>query len=114
MVAMCAMNATELQNRLASLAPGETVMLPVAEIEWAFHSYPTPEERHAAAAGLAAWYGCSVAFCGPNESQILFTRVADSGTTNFAEAHLWSRSRWPLHTRSEVGKLRLQLIRQDA
>ena len=39
------MEATDLQIRLAHLAPGETLLLPVAKIEQAFHFYTTPEER---------------------------------------------------------------------
>ena len=34
----------------------------------------TPEGRRAAAIMLAAWYQCSLALCGPGESQIRFTR----------------------------------------
>jgi hypothetical protein len=78
------MKATDLQKSLAHLAPGETLLLPAAGIERAFHSYPTPEERLAAAARLAAWYGCRLVFCERGESHILFTRLTDSGATNGA------------------------------
>jgi hypothetical protein len=71
------MNATDLQDRLASLAPGEALLLPAIEVEHAFNSYPTSEERHAAAARLAAWYRCCLTICGLDESQILFTRYND-------------------------------------
>jgi hypothetical protein len=54
--------------------PGETLLLPVAAIEQAFHFYPTPEERRAAAINLAEWYRCTLTVCGPGESQICFTR----------------------------------------
>jgi hypothetical protein len=69
------MKATDLQNRLAQLAPGETLLLPAVEVEQAFaSSYSTREERRAAAARLAALYHCRLTLCGPGESQILFTR----------------------------------------
>jgi hypothetical protein len=68
------MEATDLQNRLAHLAPGGTLLLPATEIEQAFPYCSTPEECRAAATSLAAWYRCSLAVCGPGESQILFTR----------------------------------------
>jgi hypothetical protein len=68
------MEATDLQNRLARLAPGETLLVPAAEIEQASHFYPTPEERRAAAVRLARWYRCSLTLCGPGESRILFIR----------------------------------------
>jgi hypothetical protein len=58
------MKATDLQNRLARLALGETLLLPMAEIEKAFHFYPTPKERRAAAVKLAEWYRCSCRFWG--------------------------------------------------
>jgi len=68
------MNATDLQIRLAHLAPGETLLLPAAEVEEGFHSYATSEERRDAAAGLAVLYRCTLTVCGPDGSQILFTR----------------------------------------
>ena len=69
------MKATDLQDRLARLVPGETLLLPANEIEQAFASYyPTLEERRAAVARLAALYHCRLTVCGPGESQILFTR----------------------------------------
>lgn len=37
------MEATDLQNRLAHLAPGETLLLPAAEIEQAFPNSRTPK-----------------------------------------------------------------------
>jgi hypothetical protein len=68
------MTAMELQDRLAALAPGETLLLAAIEVEQAFPYERTPEGRRAAAAALAAWYRCSLAVCGPGGSQILFTR----------------------------------------
>jgi hypothetical protein len=73
----------DLQNRLAHLAPGETLLLAAAEIEQAFPYCSTLKECCAAAARLAAWYRCSLAVCGPGESQILFTRYNDPSTENF-------------------------------
>jgi hypothetical protein len=52
------MEATELQNRLASLAPGETLLLPAAEVEHAFHTYATAEERRIAAAKISRPVSC--------------------------------------------------------
>ena len=72
----CAMEATDLQNRLAHLAPGETLLLPATEIEQAFFYKRIPEERRAAATRLAELYRCSLAVCGPGETQILFTQQA--------------------------------------
>jgi hypothetical protein len=77
------MEATDLQNRLAHLAPGETLLLPATQIEQAFSYYLTSKERRAAATRLAAWYRCSLAVCGPGESQILFTRDDELEATNF-------------------------------
>jgi hypothetical protein len=77
------MKATDLQDRLARLAPGETLLLLKTEVEQAFNSYPTSEERHAAAARLAAWYRSRLTFYGPGESQIRFTRHNDGEGTNF-------------------------------
>jgi hypothetical protein len=68
------MKATDLQNRLAHLAPGETLLLPATEVEAAFHAFPTSEERRDAAVGLAVLYRCTLTVCGPGESQVLFTR----------------------------------------
>jgi hypothetical protein len=78
------MEATELQNRLASLAPGETLLLPTAEVEQAFHSYATAEERRIAAARLAELYRCSLTVCGAGESQILFIRNGKTTPANCA------------------------------
>jgi hypothetical protein len=78
------MEATDLQNRLAHLAPGETLLLPATEIEQAFAYERTPEERRAAAARLAAWYRCSLTVCGPGESQILFIRNGNTKPANCA------------------------------
>ena len=72
------MNSTDLQDKLVHLAPGETLLLPAAEIEQALCDYPTPEERRKAAVNLAALYQCSLVFCGPGESQALFTRHDNS------------------------------------
>jgi hypothetical protein len=77
------MKATDLQNRLAHLAPGETLLLPATEIEQAFPYDLISEERRAAAARLAAWYRCSLTVCGPGESQILFTRDGELEAVNF-------------------------------
>jgi hypothetical protein len=71
------MKASDLQNKLAHLAPGETLLLPAVEIERAFPFYPNREVWLAAVANLAGWYRCSFTFCGPNESLILFTRGDD-------------------------------------
>jgi hypothetical protein len=68
------MTAMELQDRLAALAPGETLLLSAIEVEQAFPYGRTPEGCRAAASALAAWYRCSLAVCGPGGSQILFTR----------------------------------------
>lgn len=51
------MKADDLQDLLARLLSGETLLLPAADVEQAFASdYPTPEERRAAVARLAALY----------------------------------------------------------
>jgi hypothetical protein len=68
------MKATDLQHRLAYLAPGETLLLPAPEVEAAFHAFPTPEKRRDAAVALAVLYRCTLTVCRPSESQILFTR----------------------------------------
>lgn len=78
------MEATDLQIRLAHLAPGETLLLPVAKIEQAFHFYTIPEERRSAAFRLAELYQCRLTVCGPGGSQILFTRHEQLSPTNFA------------------------------
>lgn len=69
------MNATDLQNRLARLSPGETLLLPAATIERIFHYCSTREECFEAAATLALWYGCELALKGSGGSQVLFTRL---------------------------------------
>jgi hypothetical protein len=66
--------ATDLQTRLAHLAPGEMLLLPAAEVDEAFHAFPSSEERRDAAAALAVLYQCTLTVCGPGESQILITR----------------------------------------
>jgi hypothetical protein len=68
------MKATDLQDRLAHLPPGETLLLPAPEVDEAFFAFPTPEERRDAAVALAVLYRCTLTVCGPDESQILFTR----------------------------------------
>lgn len=69
------MKVDDLQDRLARLRSGETLLLAAAEVEQAFASYyPTLEERRVAVARLAALYHCRLKVCGPGESQILFTR----------------------------------------
>jgi hypothetical protein len=68
------MKATDLQNRLAHLAPGETLLLPAMEVEEAFHASATSEERRDAAVALAMLYQCALTVCGLGGSQILFTR----------------------------------------
>jgi histidinol-phosphate/aromatic aminotransferase/cobyric acid decarboxylase-like protein len=78
------MNGTDLQARLAYLAPEETLLLPAAKIEQVFYSYPTPEERRKAAARLAALYQCSLVFCGAGGSQALFTRYESFSPAPFA------------------------------
>jgi len=77
------MNATDLQNQLAQLRPGEALQLSMAEIEQAFHFCPTLEERHAAATQLAALYRCRLLFREPDLSQILITRSEDPESLNF-------------------------------
>jgi hypothetical protein len=77
------MTAAELQDKLADLAPGETLLLSTIEVEQAFPYERTPEERRAAATALAAWYRFSLAVCGPGESQILSTRHDDLEAANF-------------------------------
>jgi hypothetical protein len=76
--------ATDLQNRLAHLAPGETLLLPAAEVDEAFHAYVTLGERRDAAAALAVLYQCTLTVCGPGESQILFTRHNEPSNANCA------------------------------
>ena len=69
------MKVNDLQDRLARLRSGETLLLRAAEVEQAFAShYPTLEERRAAVARLAALYHCRLTLCGAGASQILFTR----------------------------------------
>jgi hypothetical protein len=68
------MKPDDLQDRLARLRSGETLRLPATEVEQVFASYPTLEECRAAVTRLAALYHCRLTFCGPGESQILFTR----------------------------------------
>jgi hypothetical protein len=68
------MNATDLQAKLATLALGETLLLSTIEVERAFLYERTSENRRAVATALAALYRCRLAFCGPSDSQALFTR----------------------------------------
>ena len=77
------MKATDLEDRLASLGPGETLVFSVAEIEQAFQFCPTREERYAAATRLAALYGCSLLLRGPDARRILVTRHRDPRSANF-------------------------------
>jgi hypothetical protein len=79
-----AMRASDLQIRLAHLAPGETLLLPVAEVEGTFFSYTSSEQRLDAAAALAVLYRCTLTVCGPDESQILFTRHYGPSNANCA------------------------------
>jgi hypothetical protein len=78
------MRATELQNRLAHLAPGETLLLPAAEVDEAFHAFPSSEERRDAAVALAVLYRCTLTVCGPGWSQILFIRHNEPSNANCA------------------------------
>ena len=78
------MRATDLQIRLAHLAPGETLLLPVTEVEGAFPSYTTSEQRLHAAAALGVLYRCTLTLCGPDESQVLFTRHNGPSNVNCA------------------------------
>jgi hypothetical protein len=78
------MKATDLQNRLAHLAPGETLLLPATEVEEAFHAFATSGERRDAAVALAVLYRCTLTVCGPGESQILFTRQNEPSNANYA------------------------------
>jgi hypothetical protein len=68
------MKPDDLQDRLARLRSGETLLLPATEVEQAFASYSTLEERRAAIARLAALYHCRLTFSEPGGSQILFIR----------------------------------------
>ena len=68
------MRARDLQIRLAHLAPGETLLLPATAVEEAFHVLATSEERRDAAVALAVLYRCTLTVCGPDKSQVLFTR----------------------------------------
>lgn len=68
------MTATELQDRLARLVPGERLLLPATVVEQAFRFHATDQARREAVATLAWWYGCRVTFCGTEHSQFLFTR----------------------------------------
>jgi hypothetical protein len=68
------MKATDLQTRLAHLAPGEKLLLPATEVEEAFHAFTTSEERRDAVVALAVLYRCTLTVCGLGGSQILFTR----------------------------------------
>lgn len=68
------MKATDLQIRLAHLAPGEMLLLPVAEVDETFYAYPTFAEHRIAALALAVLYRCTLTVRGPGESQVLFTR----------------------------------------
>jgi hypothetical protein len=47
------LKATDLQIRLAHLAPGETLLLPATAVEEVFHVLATSEERRDAAVALA-------------------------------------------------------------
>jgi hypothetical protein len=76
--------ATALQTRLAHLAPGETLLLPAAEVDEAFHTYVTSGERRDAAVALAVLYQCTLTVCGPGKSQILFTRHTEPSNANCA------------------------------
>lgn len=77
------MKATDLQNRLAYLAPGETLLVLAVEIEQAFPSYTSPEARREAVVDFAWIYRCDVTFCGPSEDKALFIRNDDMRHTNF-------------------------------
>ncbi|MBO1909557.1 hypothetical protein J4G37_32655 [Microvirga sp. 3-52] len=76
--------ATDLQTRLAHLAPGETLLLPAAEVDEAFHAFPSSEERRDAAVALAVLYRCTLTVCGPDGSQILFTRQNEPSNADCA------------------------------
>jgi hypothetical protein len=80
------MKATKLEGELARLAPGETLLLPTDAIERTFRFCSSRQARREAAANLAWWYACSLAFCGPKQGQVLFTRHDDrddSEITNY-------------------------------
>jgi hypothetical protein len=76
------MRATDLENRLAHLAPGETLLLLATAVEEAFHVLATSEERRDAAVALAVLYRCTLTVCGPSGSQILFTRHNEPSNAN--------------------------------
>ena len=75
------MEATDLQIRLAHLAPGETLLLPVAKIEQAFH-FNGPEERRSAVGGRVVSMQSHGLWAG--REPILFTRHEQLSPTNFA------------------------------
>jgi hypothetical protein len=71
------MKAADLQHRLAQLAPGETLLLSVADIEEAFSYEQTTDECRVAATALAELYRCSFVVCGPDGSQVGFIRQCE-------------------------------------
>ena len=79
------MKATDLQSRLVHLAPGETLLLLMAEIDRAFPFCPSPEARRNAVVDLAWFYRCDVTFCGPSGDQALFIPHGNAWPTNFDE-----------------------------
>ena len=79
----CVVTAAELQEKLADLAPGETLLLSTIEVEQAFPYERNSQERRAAAIVLAAWYRCSLALCGPGDNQVRFTRHDSLEAANF-------------------------------
>jgi hypothetical protein len=72
-----AMKAADLQQRLAELAPGETLLLSAAEVEQAFAYERTHEGWRASATALANLYQCSLMICGPDGSQVSFVGYSD-------------------------------------
>jgi|tagenome__1003787_1003787.scaffolds.fasta_scaffold19092377_1 hypothetical protein len=71
------MKATDLQMRLAQLAPGETLLVFAAELEEAFPYQRTPEACRAAAAALAELYRCNLESRQPEGSEVAFVRQGD-------------------------------------
>lgn len=72
------MQLEELQQRLASLSPGQTFTLFPAEFERAFDPYLERDVRRIAAIELGRLYSCSVRFFSFDRDEVVFTRGAKS------------------------------------
>jgi hypothetical protein len=85
------MKAADLQQRLAELAPGESLLLSAVEIKQAFAYDRTPEGWRAYATALAKLYQCSLTVCGPDESLVSFVRYSDwSSDERIYRTHPWA------------------------